>query len=298
MVARVNFYKGAHMKCLQHMTQNRNISCFVLAVILITGGYSFAEEAGKYKVDAALSEAITEVRNPKRDRDKAERLLLKYIENNPKTPFLPELYFYLGELYTNTISSQGEKSDLPKAKGYYAKAHAIFGDKYCTANDCAWSYLVGNRDASLAAKREYYDWRLKTKELKEEDIWPYRSAEICMLYGKPLEMSEADKAQAAENWKQNSKMCIEGVERTLFMFADVHASEVYAKEYPDTELGRQSKAWLQKRTASSSSRPTEYPVTPLACSSPTTKKTATTQSAQASSAPSTEASEQDGDAKK
>ena len=204
-------------------------------------------EAKKYKMDPALAEAFREHLSDTRDRDKAERMLLEYIQGNPESPFIPEVYFHLGAMYTCNRAVPKEKRDRRKADAYFAQSHKLFGDKFGTAHDCAWSYLVMKRAVPLVQKREYYDWVRRSRELGADAIWPYREIQICMIYGKPPELSDAEKAERARNWQRGSEQFITACERTLMMYADPHALAVYARDYPGTELGRRAKAALQKR---------------------------------------------------
>ena len=253
-------------------------------------------EADKYKVDPVLAEIMRERLSDTRDRDRVERNLLEYIENNPDSVFMAELYFHLGAVYSHNALFPKEKLDRKKATMYFEKAHELFEGKYCVASDCAWAYLVLRRDVPVAAKREYYDWVRETKKLTPEDIWPYRNIEKCMIYGKWPELSQAERAKEAEDWHQCSGVVVTACERTLMMYADLPTLGVYAAEYPETELGRQAQMRLQKRADAIDHVLMEDLVASLAASLPTVATNETPQSDTARYEPSSiDAPKQDGD---
>lgn len=204
-------------------------------------------EANKYRVDSVLAEIVRESLSDHRDRNEVEQKLVGYIEKNPDSVFIPELYFRLGAMYSHNALPPNEGLDRKKATRYFEKAHDLFDGKYSVASDCAWAYLVMRRDVPVAQKREYYDWLRKTKELTPEDIWPYRDVEKCMIYGDSPELSQAELAKEADDWQQRSKVFVAACERTLIMYADLAALGVYAAGYPETELGKQAQMKLQKR---------------------------------------------------
>ena len=204
-------------------------------------------EANKYKVDPVLAEIIRERLSDTRDRDRVERNLLEYIKNNPDSAFMPELYFHLGAIYSHNTLVPKEKMNRKKAKMYFEKAHELYDGKYSAASDCAWAYLVMKRRVPVAKKREYYDWVRKMEKLQPEDVWPYRNIQKCMIYGSPPEWSQAERAEQAKGFHQNSGVYIAACERTLMMYADLPTLNVYAAEYPETELGKQAQMKLQGR---------------------------------------------------
>ena len=204
-------------------------------------------EAQKYHVDPLLAEAMKERLSDDRDRDKAERLLLKYIKDNLDSPFVPELYFHLAAMYSHNALPPKEAIDRKRAEGYFEQAHRLFADKYSVPNDCAWSFLVMTPDASLAAKRKYYEWVRNSKETDATKVWPYRDLEKCMIYGQAPDLSEAERAEQAQSWQRDSDARIRACERTLLYYADQQALETYLREYADTELGRQAKKRLKEQ---------------------------------------------------
>ncbi len=204
-------------------------------------------EGAKYTLDPLLAKAMRErLDYEKRDRAKAERMFLEYIEKNPDSPFVAEAYCHIAAMFSYNLNDKREAFDHKKARFYFRKAHKLFGDGVSTASHCAWSHLAVRVQSSLAEKKEYYEWVRSQRDLKPEQVWPHANIEDCLHYSHPPIWSDTERARIAKHTSSQADRCVTAAARHLLLYADLEALKAYARDYPEDELGRQALAKLTK----------------------------------------------------
>jgi len=200
-----------------------------------------------YRMDAALQEAYEYWSDWKnRKQDTCRRLFEDYLKECPDTPFRAEISFRIAQVYsTNINEAAGDRRDRELAETYYQKAHDLYGEQWSNLNMHAWATLVGYRKDVNEGKR-YYDWlRRLLKEGSPEDLWPYAEMGQC-LEGSSLEHSPSVREKKLAHMKAGLPATILITEKNIFHISGEADLEDLAKTYPDTELGRQARARLER----------------------------------------------------
>ena len=208
------------------------------------------EPPARYEMDPMLRKAYEYWADWKnRHRDVSIRLFQDYIDKNPESPFLTDIYFNIGALYSIHINRRfNEKKDMDLAMEYYRKAHKGYGRKWAPRNSSAWAGLAyDSRD--MTKVREYYDWlRYLEKDGTIDDIYPFNGIGQCTEW-RPPERSKEEKLVCLGNMKETIAGAINIAERNMFAMASPVDLAVFVSDYPVTQLAKQSKYALKSLAA-------------------------------------------------
>jgi len=182
-----------------------------------------------------------------RDRDETVRLFRQYIEEDPESSFLPEVYFRLGTLYsTNRNQELGETRDRQLAADYFRKAHEAYGRKFSYEHNAAWGSLV-NYSRDVEKMREYYDWLLSLEvEGTVEDIHRVQGIGHAVNGHFPEMPPDVLAKELAALKEENLPKIINTTERNIFAVATIEELRGLAAAYPTTELGHQAALRVQQ----------------------------------------------------
>jgi tetratricopeptide (TPR) repeat protein len=201
-----------------------------------------------YEPDPLLKKAFEAYSDPNVPSNNAIQLFEKYIEKNPDSPFLAEIYFRIGALYSIHIRKNlGEQKNMDLQKKYYEKAHKLYGDKFSYLNDTAWASLVNMTSSSLEERKKYYDWLLKfKKEIKPDDIYPIREIEQT-FNGRQPKLSSREITTISKGLKANLAHFIDSTEKNILWRTGGNYKDLadLASSYPDTNLGKNAKIRLK-----------------------------------------------------
>ena len=176
-----------------------------------------------------------------RDRETSIALFNKYIEKEPQSPFLPDIYAIIGYLYGQSANTRrGEKSDREQGNHYLKMAHEIWGERYSSSSLAAWANLACAEGSSQEERRKYYNWLLMLgKSGSAKNCYPY--AELGMCYaGKSLELTEDDVRVRVKWLDENIDRIIQGAESYFLNSSTPEDLEVWAAQYPHTTLGQRA----------------------------------------------------------
>lgn len=213
------------------------------------GSQDDGPQSTAYITDPLLKEAYTywaDAHN--RRRDYAISLFEKYIARYPASPFLPEIYFRIGALYSiNANSALGEATNRALATKYFELARKGFGEKYCVENVVAWGSLT-NYAGDVGKGKEYYNWLRKLQtQATADDIYPIRSIALC-LQGLPAEMSSSEREGLLPGVKKNLQAYVTTTEQNLVYMALPTDLAALASEYPGTRLSELAGQALAEKT--------------------------------------------------
>lgn len=194
-----------------------------------------------YEPDPLLKKAFEAYSDPNVPSNNAIQLFEKYIEQNQDSPFLAEIYFRIGALYSIHIRKNlGEQKNEELQKKYYEKAHKLYGDQFSYLNNTAWASLINMTSSSLEERKKYYDWLLKyKKEIKPEDIYPIREIEQT-FNGRQPKLSSRDISTMSKGLKGNLASFIVTAEKNILWRTGGNYKDLadLASSYPDTNLGK------------------------------------------------------------
>ncbi len=183
-----------------------------------------------------------------RDRETCIALFNKYIEKEPKSQFLPDIYELIGGHYGSTISTrhgeksdrENEKSDREKRDKYFMMAHQIWGETYSLNNQIVWGNLACAEGSSREVRRTYYDWLLLLRKADSPKIcYPYAGLERCYRGGS-FEYTD-DEVLVRFKWlKENIDFWIQVAEKYFLNSSTPEDLKFWATEYPNTKLGERA----------------------------------------------------------
>ncbi len=197
------------------------------------------ENTQPYQIDPLLKKAWLKYKDwDNRDREHVVELFYEYIEKNPNSVFLAEVYYRLGSMYSNNRNhKRGETGDEALMKKYFGKALELYGDLFTAQSDAARSFLVDN---SLEARKVYYEYLLDFySNGGPKDIYPIRSIALC-TEGYHPELDFEQRADFYRRTKPTFPARIANYEdHILERVSDIDLVNL-AESYPVTELGRQA----------------------------------------------------------
>lgn len=213
--------------------------------------YVIISPGEKYEPDALLQKAYESYLDMTKPREEIIPLFEEYISKNPKSIFLPEIYFRIGTLYCTNIREELGDSYEPKlATEYYKKAHALYGDKFSYSHRTAWATITNYAWGTFEERKSYYDWLQKlSKTVTGDNIHPIRRISQTLLgFAPELTAEERGKIAEALKHKKSFALYIGGAETNILWRVGNNYRELVdlAESYPDTELGRQAEARLRK----------------------------------------------------
>lgn len=196
-----------------------------------------------YELDPLLKQAYEAYAKEDVPRKKIIALFEKYIDKDPGNPFLAEIYFRIGALYSIHRREQlGEEKDWKLQKKYYEKAHKLYGEKFCYLNNTAWASLANHSYSTLEFRKEYYDWLLRLKNsMDPNDIYPIREIGQT-LNGRPPDLSQEEIQLIASSRQQNLIAFIDTGEKNIMWRTAGNRADLsdLATSYPDTGLGQKA----------------------------------------------------------
>jgi len=203
----------------------------------------------RYELEPMLKRAYLAYMDPKRPRDEVISLFEQYLNKEPNSVFLPEIYFRIGALYSiHRRINLGEEKDGELQKRYYEKAHELYGDTFSYLNNTAWASLANAPYSTLGSRKKYYDWLLKLqKGISADVIYPVR--EIQGTFNGRLPVMDAnERVLFADGLKHNIAQFVKVAEENILWRTSYKYDDLVdlAASYPNTELGKQANLRLQK----------------------------------------------------
>jgi len=199
------------------------------------------KERNSYIVPAKLKEAFTAYGDEKIPREKVIEMFEDFIKQDPETPFLPEIYFRIGALYSiHKRGNLGEKKVWEMQKKYYEKAHKLYGKKFSYLHKTAWASLVNHSTYKLNDRKAYYEWLLRMNKTNDpNDIYPIRDVRAC-YNGRPPQILETEKQVVIKGLKVNIPKSIKVAEKNILWRTGGNRLELLDlfKSYPNTMLGK------------------------------------------------------------
>ena len=200
-----------------------------------------------YEADPLLVEAFEIYNDVDRPRDDAIDLFEKYIEQNPQSPFVAEVYFRIGALYSIPRRSD-EPLRVDQQIKYYEEAHKRWGEAFSYLNQTAWATLA-NRSNTLGDRKAYYDWLISFEDEANPDR-VYVTREIEQVFnGRQPEITEDEKARVITAWtKTNLAGIVYTSEQNILYWARNNYDYLVdlASTYPNRRLGKEAKKRLNE----------------------------------------------------
>jgi hypothetical protein len=213
-----------------------------------------AKAAARYEIDPLLKKAYEMFMDfAHRDREQVVATFEEYLRRNPDSVFRAQVYHCMGVMYAGNVNrNHGETIDLGKMRAYYQKAHEAFGGRFSID-----AMLVYDKLAFLGGTLEdrlgFYDWLRAVQEKgTPADLYPIRGIATCISGFAP----EYTPANLDRMWMHIQTdflpQEIRATEQQLFRGAFQPGRSAYmdlsifAKRYPQTELGRQARHALEQ----------------------------------------------------
>ncbi len=210
---------------------------------------AFGQQPAKDQVHPLLREAWLQYQDyENRDREQVVSLFEKYIEEDPCSVFLAEIYYRLGSLYSNNANhKRGETLDREKANVHFKKAHELYGKKYSVEADAAWSFLAFAPGEPTSSRKAYYEWHRNLFDKgTSEDIYPIRGIALYVLYNCTPELDPNEKKGQYRSYKKNFPIQNISIERALFQYASYIDLLDFVRSYPGTELAKHCREQLNE----------------------------------------------------
>jgi hypothetical protein len=205
-----------------------------------------AKAAARYEIDPLLKKAYEMFMDfAHRDREQVVATFEEYLRRNPDSVFRAQVYHCMGVMYAGNVNrNHGETIDLGKMRAYYQKAHEAFGGRFSID-----AILGGTFEERLG----FYDWLRAVQEKgTPADLYPIRGIATCISGFAP----EYTPANLDRMWMHIQTdflpQEIRATEQQLFRGAFQPGRSAYmdlsifAKRYPQTELGRQARHALEQ----------------------------------------------------
>ena len=182
-----------------------------------------------------------------RDREQVKQLFLRYIEQNPQTPFAPEIYYRIGSMYSNNANHRnGETFDRAERNKYFTLAVEGYKDTFSVEAEAARSFLVSNPRQSTAERLEYYDWLIGFEgQVEAKDIHPVQPISEHVGYAEPVIQTEDEMKMRVAQVKRVRETFVTAAENNIIRL--VKGPEdlgLIAERYPDRRIGELAKKKL------------------------------------------------------
>ena len=198
-----------------------------------------------YVVDPLLKQAFDAYLDESVPSEEAIRLFTLYIEKNPKSEFLPEVYFRIGAAYS-MHSRPSKKVRLDLAWKYFGKAHELYGSKFSYAHITAWASLANRAKAPLEFRMKYYEWLLQlAEEASVENMYPYRQIEQT-FNGRSPKIGQDEMKYILSGMRRNLPNFIKSAEKTIIwrVSKKPYLLSVLSSRYPNSKLGNMARQKL------------------------------------------------------
>lgn len=205
-------------------------------------------QPSSYEVDPQLRQLFEDRTDLHIPRDQVIERFEQYIAAHPEGPFVPELYFRIGELYGPLRRKDlGEEPNFQKINEYYEKARDAYGGKYSTLNYNAWASLANAPNATIEQRKAFYDWWLSLAGATVDDIHPYRRVEQT-FNGRSAERDLDNQEVVLANLQHHHAQFQKVAEDNILWRVQSHPEELanLAGSYPDTRLGREAARLLNE----------------------------------------------------
>ena len=173
----------------------------------------------------------------------------RYIAAHPESPFNPELYFRIAELYSLQFqrTDLGEVSNSQKRDEYFEKAREAYGGKYSPLNYNAWASLANAPNATIEQRKAFYDWWLSLADATVEDIYPYREVEQT-FNGRPVDMDLETQEVVLANLQRYHAQSQRVAEDNIIWRVKSRPEELanLAGSYPETRFGQEAARLLHE----------------------------------------------------
>ena len=169
------------------------------------------------------------------DRDSIESGALKYLVDNPATPFKAEIYYHLGAMYGPAKGNMPH--DQAKLESYFKTAESIYGDSYSVFNRVIKTHLA-NLPNQRQERLGFYEWQLSFMNGQRtfEDVFPIRSLISCIKYKLPPELSVQEKTSILAGFVSSLPAVMDASENWLVRVASLSELNHYIQAFPGSSL--------------------------------------------------------------
>ncbi len=202
------------------------------------------DNSRSYQIDPLFKKAWLEYRDwNNRNREEVAKLFQQYIDKDPNSIFMPEIYYRLGSMYSNNRNPEkGETLDIDLRNKYWKRASALYGGLFSIESMAIGSFIS---DDSLQSRKLYYEHLTDFIDNGgPEDIFPIQNIGLC-VEGYSPELNIEQRKDLYKRIKPTIPSLINEWEKLMFRKASYIDLLDIAYSYSGSELEKQARERLK-----------------------------------------------------
>lgn len=180
------------------------------------------------------------------NRDEAESQALRFLADNPTTPFRAEIYFHVGAMFG---PAKGNLShDQKKLESYFKLASREYGDQYSKHNRSLKTHLAG-LPGQHQERLSFYRWQSSFLhgQMTLDDVFPTRSMAGVIKYGLEPLLTNEERSLILSSFTSALPPIMEASENWLVRVSSLPELNDYIELFPGSSIAAKAASVIQKK---------------------------------------------------